>query len=98
MHCTHTIPLDATSGHISSFAARQECGDRKTSWMIKSSPGQQVNISLIDFGYNEEDKKRCFGWVQQFKFYRGNSKFTILPYPFKFCISFSSFISLCLIS
>ena len=67
--------------------------------MIKSSPGQQVNISLIDFGYDEGDKKRCFGWVQQFNFSRGNSKFTILPYPFKFCISFiSSFISLCLIS
>ena len=61
MHCSQTVPLDETSAHISSFTARQQCGDKKTSWMIKSSPGQQVNISVVDFGYDEGKKKRCFG-------------------------------------
>ena len=62
IQCAGLTVLDAPSGYISSFAARQECGGRKTSWMIKSSPGQQVNITLIDFGYDEgRNKKQCFG-------------------------------------
>ena len=62
IQCSASTHLPFTSGYISSFAARQECGNRKTSWTIKSSPGQQVNISLIDFGYDKEtEKKRCFG-------------------------------------
>ena len=65
MHCSETTHLDSTSGYISSFTTRQKCGNRKTSWTIQSSPGQQVNISLIDFGYGkEDDKKRCFGQVK----------------------------------
>ena len=62
MHCSEPTFLDSTAGYISSFEARKKCGNRKTSWEIKSSPGQQVNVTLTDFGYGkEDDKKRCFG-------------------------------------
>ena len=47
------------SGYISSHTAQQqECASSNEPWLFVVSPGQQVNITMIDFGYNAGRKNR----------------------------------------
>ena len=46
-------------GYISSYTAQQqECASSIQPWLFVVSPGQQVNITMIDFGYSARRRNR----------------------------------------
>ena len=47
------IKLEATSGYLSSLVTEETgCGTSATPWILEALPGQQINLTLLDFTFN----------------------------------------------
>ena len=49
---TGFIKLEATSGYLSSLVTEETgCGTASTPWILEALPGQNINLTLLDFTF-----------------------------------------------
>ena len=62
--CTsaENVEAESKSNYLSSIVSRDtSCGFHKSPWILKSKPGQQIEISLLDFSWDNKSNVDAVG-------------------------------------